>query len=321
MTLREKCELYGFGYEEYKTTTQDGYILTLMRVPYAPNNRDEQDKPPVYMIHPINGHGNLLFYDGPDHSPGFELATKGFDVWVLNFRFTQVSRAHVSLDPDTDPEFYDYDMVTLRYDLMADIQFIIDNTNFDSIAVYGYGFGGTTLSYAMAIEPEFFSTHVNIASLIASGPSYAHTQSLFYLGLAEADGLLNVLRSMGINYVNPTDFPTSIINQMLCVPYPPLCNVFVRIFSAESDPYNDEDGSIRSQLFQDNSLTLQLSQHLAQSVRTGRVSYFDYGPVGNLEAYGTEEAPLIPIENTINDVALLGSEIDHGTDPQDIIDY
>lgn len=60
-----------------------------------------------------------------------------------------------------------------------------------------------------------------------------------------------------------------------------------------------------------------LAQHLVQSYRTGLVSYFDYGPQGNLQEYGSETPPLIHYENHEMPVAMYYSPDDGAADLED----
>ena len=65
-------------------------------------------------------------------------------------------------------------------------------------------------------------------------------------------------------------------------------------------------------------ISLRVYQHFLQSARTGEVTYFDYGPEGNLEVYGSERAPEIPFENTNMPIFIYSSETDYMADPVDV---
>jgi pimeloyl-ACP methyl ester carboxylesterase len=54
----------------------------------------------------------------------YQLADTGlYDVWLTNARGSQYSRAHQWLDPDSDPEFWDFSFIEFgQYDLPAVVE-------------------------------------------------------------------------------------------------------------------------------------------------------------------------------------------------------
>ena len=142
--------------------------------------------------------------NGPENSPAFYLVNQGYDVWINNFRGNIYSRRHITLDPETD-EFWSFDMTDLRFDHMANIQFIIDTTGYPQVHTFGFSFGGGTLAWALALEPEFFESRIAEGTMIAPLVSVAHSNSPLYAILANYPGILNKLSSMGVHSIyNPT---------------------------------------------------------------------------------------------------------------------
>ncbi|CAI2364954.1 unnamed protein product [Moneuplotes crassus] len=307
LTLQEKCEKYGYPYEEHEVTTEDGYILTLMRIPSSPTSQSSQPGSPVYLIHPIFVDANQFAQGGPEDSPAFFLANRGFDVWLNNFRWTSHTR-HTSLDPRTDQEYWDFDLTTVRHDIMADITHILStNTNYDTVSTFAYSLGGTALSFALAIEPEFFESRINVAGLIVTPVSFAHSNSVLYTSAGYMNNVLEKMRQSGATLLFPYQSPVTTMIGMFCTIMPNLCTAGLELISAEADSSIDNRG-VGNLLLQFLPTTVKIFEHFTQSARTGRVSYFDYGTEGNLEHYGTEEAPLIPLENTVNNVAIFDSD-------------
>lgn len=78
----------------------------------------------------------------PNASLGFMLADAGFDVWLGNVRGNVYSRAHTTLNPDTDPEFFEYsfDQHALR-DLPAMLDHIVRVTGFERVFYIGHSMG------------------------------------------------------------------------------------------------------------------------------------------------------------------------------------
>ncbi|CAI2372429.1 unnamed protein product [Moneuplotes crassus] len=316
LTVAQRCERYGFGYEEYQITTEDGYINTLMRIPSTPGSQQAAGKPPLYFIHATPFSSEDFTARGPEDSPAFHFANLGYDVWLNNWRGSIHSRDHVQYDPQTDHEYWNYDLVDMRYDLLADIMFILNTTEYDRLSTYAFSMGGTTLAYAMAIETEFFASRIGVAALMATPISYAHTNNFNYAIAGNYPWILTLFGGNSGIYHGPGGL-LDFVQRNICAPFPTLCMIL-----GGQDPNSDDLEGFSNLMMQGGrGESTRMTTHFVQSARTGRVSYFDYGAQGNLEVYGTEEAPLIPLQNTDNPVALLYSEEDPGSNPIDIEQY
>lgn len=69
----------GYPAEEHDVTTQDGYILTLFRIP-------NPDKPVVFLQHGLLDASSSFVINFPEQSLGFVLWDAGYDVWIGNMR-------------------------------------------------------------------------------------------------------------------------------------------------------------------------------------------------------------------------------------------
>ena len=63
-----------------------------------------------------------------------------YDVWMINARGTHSSRRHMWLDPDSDPEFWNFSFEEFgSKDLTAAVSFIQEKRgNDDKISLFGY---------------------------------------------------------------------------------------------------------------------------------------------------------------------------------------
>ena len=52
-TLEQMANEYGFLTEKHQVTTQDGYILSLYRIPGAISKDTDRDKRPIFLMHAL----------------------------------------------------------------------------------------------------------------------------------------------------------------------------------------------------------------------------------------------------------------------------
>ncbi|TKY47925.1 Triacylglycerol lipase 2 [Spatholobus suberectus] len=122
--VRHYRELF-FGWSQ--VTTEDGYILSLQRLP-AGRSGKKADKPPVLLQHGLLFDAITWLFNTPDESLGFILADNGYDVWLANVRGTKYSRRHRSLNPN-DMAYWDWSWDQLAsYDLPTFVQYVYSHT-------------------------------------------------------------------------------------------------------------------------------------------------------------------------------------------------
>ena len=129
MTIQEQVESRGYIFEEHKTTTDDGYILTLYRVPSKKGANEAPSKLPVYMQHGLIDDGGTWFFNNETLDLSLELVDLGYDIWVTNSRGTVYSNEHVNLTVD-DEAFWNFTYNEMgQYDVPANLNYILSQTN------------------------------------------------------------------------------------------------------------------------------------------------------------------------------------------------
>ena len=110
-TFQEICVENGFKYEEHTVVTEDGYILTVFRIPGMEGETiSDSPKPVVFMQHGLMDAADAWVMNWADVAPAFVTSRAGYDVWLGNTRGNTYSRAHVSLDPERNKrQFWAYD--------------------------------------------------------------------------------------------------------------------------------------------------------------------------------------------------------------------
>lgn len=104
------CAKYGYPLESHELVTDDGYILTMHRIPRGRNSTSAEpnNKHPVLLVHGTCGCADNFIIPGPGKAIVYYLADRGFDVWMVNTRGSRHSRKHKTLHPDTDKDFWDF---------------------------------------------------------------------------------------------------------------------------------------------------------------------------------------------------------------------
>ena len=96
----------GYFYEEHRVTTEDGYILTLFRIPGKSNDSSlvKGTKSAVLLQHGLMDSADGWVANRKEKAPAYILVEAGYDVWLGNSRGNKYSRAHI--DPKISQKDY-----------------------------------------------------------------------------------------------------------------------------------------------------------------------------------------------------------------------
>lgn len=235
------CTQEGIPIERHTVTTDDGYLLGLYRIP-----ANRSDAPAVLLMHGLFASGADYLTLGPRYSLAYVLAEAGFDVWLGNSRGTTFSRAHRTLDPDADDDFWNYSFHEIgRYDLPAMLDCIADERGADRTGGVHYvcHSQGCTAFFVLLSERPEFAGRLRTAQLMAPAVFMPDSQAVDGVVVRYLDQLERLSRRMHIAEVSPRRFelaamcPTGSLLQMLCV------NVYFTSFAANLPPLTKVTGA------------------------------------------------------------------------------
>ncbi|KAK7805869.1 hypothetical protein U0070_009644 [Myodes glareolus] len=155
MNVSEMISYWGYPSEEYEVVTEDGYILSINRIPNGKNDfSNSVPKPVVYLQHGFILTSGIWVANLPNNSLGFLLADAGYDVWMGNSRGNIYARKHVYMDPNSK-EFwaFSFDQM-IKYDLPATIDFILQKTGQKQLYYVGHSQGTIIAFGAFSSNPQ-----------------------------------------------------------------------------------------------------------------------------------------------------------------------
>ncbi|XP_063702654.1 gastric triacylglycerol lipase-like [Culicoides brevitarsis] len=142
----------GYPVETHHITTQDGYILTLHRIPST-----NFSSSPVLLVHPMTTSGIIwvLPLTRKAKPIAFGLSDLQHDVWILHFRGTKESLRHRFLKA-SNIDFWNYTAHELAiFDIRNSVDYILEKTKKEKINYLGISQGSSSLMMLLATKPEY----------------------------------------------------------------------------------------------------------------------------------------------------------------------
>ncbi|OXU31803.1 hypothetical protein TSAR_005816 [Trichomalopsis sarcophagae] len=357
----EMIRKQGYIAEEHLILTEDGYLLTLHRIPGS------TDSPIVLLEHGLLLSSFDYTANGKDEALAFFLADKGYDVWMGNLRGNIYSRCHIKY-LTTDNRFWNFSFHEMGiYDLPAQIKYITDMKN-DDIVYVGHSMGTTTF-YVMAIErpdiaskvkamfglaPVAFVNHIkgvtailvplasffNILSQTFTSGAVFSPISIRHLLIqwvctfpfikeicADIIFIIGGFNAPQLNYVSiPLNFYTIYDNMLLSpkriwVEYGLRTKKYAKLRRSLLPPVAARGRYIASDLTSKIAYFWDSNTALSESFFIGKLRYFDYGKKGNRIMYNSSEVPEYDVTKIKVPIGIFYSDNDFLATPEDARDF
>ncbi|CAH2048206.1 unnamed protein product, partial [Iphiclides podalirius] len=303
----ELSQKYGYPAEEYNVTTDDGYILRIFRIP------GKREARPLLVMHGILESSDTWIIRG-NSSLAVTFAALGYDLWFPNVRGNRYSRQHVRLNPDLDPEFWDYSIQEHGYyDLSAAIDLILNKTGAEKLSAIAYSQGNTIFYILTSTRPEYNS---KIHLLIALAPvSYLNNVGTPLSTLINLSPIIyRTSLTLGVNEVFGDKSTVDTILKLFC-PLPVIgYGVCIEgfIFPLAGRDVEELEASFIPILIGHfpTGTSLKNLYHFGQIGLRKRFAQFDYGIGENLLLYNSETPPQYDLEKVNIKVALFVAKND-----------
>ncbi|XP_051795019.1 gastric triacylglycerol lipase [Acanthochromis polyacanthus] len=315
MNISEIIWRWGYPAEEHQVLTEDGYILTVNRIPHG-LKQNAGPRPAVLLQHGLLAAGSNWITNLPNCSLGYVLADAGYDVWMGNSRGNTWSRKHRRLSP-LEEEFwrFSHDEMALK-DLPAVVDYILKMTQQQQIFYIGHSQGTTIAFIAFSTLPELASK-IKLFFGLAPVATVAFTESPMTKLSFLPDALIWDL--FGRRDFLPQSHIIEWFAEHVCGKHSELCgNLFFVLCGFDEKNLN----MTRTPVYTTHcpaGTSVQNMVHWAQAVHGGKLMAFDFGPAGNMEHYNQViRPPQYHVQDMKVPTALFSGGQDTLADPKDV---
>ncbi|KAL2320283.1 hypothetical protein Fmac_029252 [Flemingia macrophylla] len=293
--------VHGYKCQEHEVTTNDGYILSLQRIPEGRGSgRSNTRKPPVIIQHGVLVDGMTWLLNPPEQDLPLILADSGFDVWISNTRGTRYSRRHISLDPSS-PAFWNWSWDELvSYDLPAVFDYVFSQTG-HKINYVGHSLG-TLIALASFSEGKLIN-QLKSAALLSPIAYLSHMHTA--LGVIAAKSFVGEITTLfGLAEFNPKGLRVEAFLKSLC-DHPGIdCYDLLEAITGKNCCLNSSTVDLFL-MNEPQSTSTKNMVHLAQTVRHGVLAKYNYvRPDYNIMHYGEIFPPIYNLSNIPRDLPL-----------------
>ncbi|XP_066252796.1 lipase member N-like [Euwallacea similis] len=289
---------YGYPLESHDVTTEDGFILTLHRIPHGKNDLASTPKPPVLFAHCLACSGMDWIWQGPNASLALLLADSGYDIWLANMRGTGPSMRHKTLTP-ADSAFWDYSFHEKGiYDMASSIDYILNLTESSKLTYVGHSQGTTAGLVLTSLKLEY-NDKINLMVMLSPIVYLEHMTSPIVRVLTDymsviklVLGMFNIHGLAAPKYIN-------LLSEVVCNKDSSLQGFCIYVIGLFAGFDVDQVDKSKLSVFLTNTpngVSVKEVVHLTQEITSGAFRQYDFGSAtSNFLHYGTSEPPVYNI--------------------------
>ncbi|XP_062703828.1 lipase 1-like [Aedes albopictus] len=311
--LKSSIAKHGYPVELHKVTTEDGYILTTARIP-------NPGKTPLLILHGLFGCSVDFTAQGPGKALGLLAHDFGFDVWLGNNRGTTYSKKHETLDLKSRAYWrFSFHELGL-YDLSAIVDYVLKHTRRKKLQYLAHSQGGGQFLVLTTLRPEY--NDVFISAHLSSPVAYLHhATSPSVILTTRPDEIEAGAKLTGLYELSGrgNDSYVDAIVQATRKGFIPLDLILINVWYVMG--YHD---SINRTMFMDllryspAGGSIYQVLHYIQLFNARSFQQYDFGPVENLQRYGTARPPAYPLQKITTPTYIYYSEADNIIQPPDV---
>lgn len=321
MPVPDLIKFWGYDVETHEAKTEDGYYLTLHRIPRGKKEKENgfeaPNKPVIFLQHGLIAASSNWVVNKPNQSLGFMLADAGFDVWMGNVRGNTYSKKHATRKIDSK-EFWDFTFDDMaKYDLPAMIDYALEHSTHKSLYYVGHSQGTMMIFAGTGNNPEL---RKKIKLVFALAP-VARLKNIYspIKYLSYFDGAVKMAANLfGIREFMPSANSVKFIAEKGCPHFEKLCDGVLYLISG----YDKGDlNQTRTPVYLTHTpagTSMKNIFHFAQLIQDGEFRQYDYGFFGNSYMYHSWSAPKYDLTKVDLPIVLISGDNDWLADPQDV---
>jgi len=321
LTTPELIKYWGYPAETHEVITDDGYILSLHRIPFGRNEtveREDSGSRPVFLVqHALLSSSADWVVNLPNQSLGFMLADNGYDVWLGNVRGNSYSKKHVTLDVKSK-KFWDYSVDEhSKLDLPAMISYILQHTNNTQLYYAGYS-QGSMMAFAGLSENTQLQSKIKKFFALAPVSRITDVNKAVRSLASWARQLKAVFNLFGIREFYPCSKWSGVLQKTVCWWLPKICKMVMTIITGQDKKFLNETRLPVYVAHTPAGTSTKNMLHFFQFINTKLFNKYDYGVKENLHKYGRKTPPEYDLRKVSVPTVLFSGSHDTLASPTDV---